>query len=304
MSKINKREILYLFFSQYQKETRVKVNRLHQLQDRYKNQVSTSKLLEYARRKKIIFGPSIFCNSGVEVDLLKNVKDPYRLYLKLRHDPSVTSLVTFFGEHSLLVFRVGASILEYAESIIPTYPSRFRINHLHLTEKGRLPSDCYPSNWDDLDWDIYNLMRNPNNSFPKIAGNLNVTWKTVRNRFYELLKDCKVWIEFYPKGKSAYSQVFLTFKTEYEIGLRNELQKLNRTSILHKAGNTILLTLYLNNNLELYSFLKLEKKGLIHDLEVSIPVRHWKKVRRVGPKENHPRYQVDRLLREFQKASL
>lgn len=304
MLKTTKRGVLYRFFSIYQNEARVKISRLHNLQNEYKNRASTSKLTAYGREKEIIIGPSIFCNAGVEVDLLKNVEDAYLLFLKLKKDSSVTSLVTFLGEHSLLIFRVGASTLKYAEAVVPTYPSKFRIHQIKLIEKGLLPLDPYPSNWDRLDWEIYNLMRDPNISFPKVAGEVGVTWKTVKEHFYKLLGDCKIWTEFFPKGKPSYFQVFLTFKTDFEVNLRDQLQKLNRTSILYKVGETILLTLYLNSNLELYSFLMLEKKGLIRDLEASIPIRHWSKLRRVGPMESHPRYQVDQLLQGLQRASL
>lgn len=304
MVKTGEKEILYRFFSLYQERARVKLSTFHKSQDRYKNPTSTAKLLTRAKRNRIIIGPSIFCNFGVEIDLLKNVKDPYGLFLKLRKAPTVTSLVTFLGEHSLLLFRLGASMLKYAEPVRPTYPSKFRVRDLEPKEVGQLTPDKFPSSWDDLDWDIYNSMRNPNVSFPGVAGELGVTWKTVRERFYRMLNECKIWTEFFPRGKPAYSQVFLTFKTDFEVDLRNQLQKLNRTSILYKVGDTILLTLYLLNNLEMYSFLKLEKKGLIRDLEVSIPVIYWSKLRRVDPKESHPRHQVDRLLQGVQRAIL
>ena len=302
MPKVSKREVLYHFYSFYQEKARVKDSQLHNLQDIYKNIASTTKLIKYAKKRKIITGPSIFCNSGIEVDLLSDVEDAYLLFLKLRHDPSVTSLWTFLGQHSLLIFRIGASTLKYAEAIVPTYPSRFQVHHIKLEEKGQLPQDQYPMNWDDLDWEVYNLMRDPNVSLPKVAGKLDVSWKTVKERFYRLLDDCKVWTEFYPKGKSAYSPTFLSFKTDYEISLRDQLQKLDRTSILFKVDETILLNLYLRNNLELYSFLKLRKKGLIRELKASIPVRYWSKLRPVGPKEHHPRYQVDELLRRVRMA--
>ncbi len=304
MPKISERETLYRFFTEYQEKVRVKDSQLHILQDKYKNIASTKKLIEKARKKRIIMGPFIYCNSGIEVDLLTDVENEYYLFLKLRHDPSVASLWTFFGEHSLMVIRNGASTLKYAEAICPVYPSKFHVQHIKIEKEGKLPVDEYPKNWEDLDWEIYNLMRNPSVSLPKVAGRLDISWKTVKERFQKLLKDCKVWTEFFPNGKSSYSPIFLCFKTEYELGLREQLQKLDRTSIIYKVGETILLTLYLRNNLELYSFLRLKKEGSIHELKVSIPLRHWTKFRRVGPKVDHPRFPVDELLRNLQMASL
>ena len=304
MDETSEREVLYRFFSIYQERARVKISTFHRLQEKYKNLTSTAKLIKRAKRNRVIIGPYIFCNFGVEVDLLKNVEDSYDLFKKLRKVPTVTSLVTLLGEHSLLIFRLGASMLKYAEPIKPTYPSKFGIRHLEPNKMGQLQPDQYPSEWDDLDWEIYNNMRDPHVSFPKVAGKLDVTWKTVKERFYRILKGCRIWTEFYPRGKSSYSPAFLTFKTDYEVDLRDQLQKLNRTTILYKVGDSILLFLYLLNNLELYSFLKLKKKGLIHDLEVSIPVRYWSKFKRVDPKESHPRHQVDRLLQGVQRAIL
>jgi len=67
----------------------------------------------------------------------------------------------------------------------------------------------------------------------------------------------------------------LTLKTEYEQDIRKELQKLDRTTYIYKMGKTILLNLFLDNNIDHRVFVELKKKGLIRDLHVSMPVHFW-----------------------------
>ncbi len=168
--------------------------------------------------------------------------------------------------------------MQYAEAIKPTLNTGFRIEDMELKEKGKLPIDPYPHCWDELDWEIYYLMRNPRISFAKVSGKLksagkfNVTWKTIETRYKKILNDCKVWISFFPDKYESYSQTLLTFRTDYETDLRRNLQKLDRTTFLYKVRDIIMLNLFLDNNIEHRIFLKLKKEGLIYDLHVSIPL--------------------------------
>ena len=109
-------------------------------------------------------------------------------------------------------------------------------------------------------------------SYVKAGNRLSVSWHTVKNRFEKISKDSKVWIAFFPKGYDFYQQSVLIFKTKYEIGLREELQKLDRTSLLYKFGDSILLHLFLDYTLENLVFYQLKRKGIIHDLHVLIPI--------------------------------
>lgn len=233
--------------------------------------------------KKIIVGPFIYCDSGITVEIKKQdeIEDPIGHLDECRTNPTVTRAVALFGEHSFLCFRKGASLLAYAEAIKPTLNSSFSIENMELSEKGKLATDPYPHCWDELDWEIYRSMRDPRISFARISGNLrsigefDVTWKTIETRFKKIMKDCKTWIGFFPRGMGNYSQTFLTLRTEYETDLQRELEKLDRTTYLYKVGDTILLNLFPDNNIEYRVFVELKKKGLIRDLHVSIPVYFW-----------------------------
>lgn len=67
-----------------------------------------------------------------------------------------------------------------------------RIPEIELTEKGILERDVYPK-WDELDWEVFFKMQYPLRSFGKVAGELDVYWVTVGNRFEKILKNCDIW---------------------------------------------------------------------------------------------------------------
>ena len=283
MVKKSSLEVLYLFYLEFIENPRIHYTKLHELQDKYKAKRSTSKFIKDAIDKEIIISPIIYCNSGIDVEIkLQNkINDPIGYLETCKNDPLVTRAIALFGEHSFLCFRKGASILTYAEAIKPSLNSTFKIKDIELKEKGKLPADPYPHCWDELDWEVYHSMRNPRVSFGKISGKLksqgkfDATWKTIETRYKKILNDCKVLTAFFPIGMSNYSQTFLTLKTEYEFSLRKELKKLDRTTYLYKMGDTILLNLFLDNNIEHRVFVELKKKGLIRDLHVSMPVHFW-----------------------------
>ena len=130
-----------------------------------------------------------------------------------------------------------------------------------------------PRNWDELDWKIFVERRNPLESSVQIGKKLGVTFQTVLTRYKNILRDCTIWIPFFPLGYSHYVPYVVTFKTDYEIAILSELKKLDRSNYLYKIDNTLILTLFFDKHLEIDSFLNLHKKGLIHDLRVSYPVR-------------------------------
>jgi hypothetical protein len=256
----------------YAGNPRVSVRNLHRECSHYRNREATRRLISDARKEQVIIGPWIWCNTGIDVEVHHDIDDPLLFVEQKKGDPRVTYIMALIGDPSVIVFKTGASILTYGESIIPTYPSQRTIESIQLTEKGKLPVDRYPHGWDDLDWQVYHEMRDPSASFVKSGKNLGVSWHTVKNRFENIVKDCKSWVTFLPRGYNNYQQTVLLFKTEYEVGLRDELRKVDRTSILYKFGDTIMLQLFMDYALQNLFFYKLKREGLIHDLKVSIPI--------------------------------
>lgn len=274
MVKPEQMEAIYRFFLSYAGNPRISIKKLHKESSPYKRSNTTSNLLHRARENQILIGPFLYCNTGFTVNLLSGVDDPIELFEKKIKKDSVTYAVCFEGSHSLLYFEKGASTLKYAEAIAPSFPAKKGIEEITLEKTGELPIDPYPHGWRRIDWEIYKCMRNPLTSFPKVAEEIGVSWKTVKNHFEKIKKYCKTWIALFPQGYRGYSQSFLAFKTDFEVGLREELQKLDRTSFLYKFDDTILLNLFYDHSLQHYTFSKLQKKGKIQDLHVSIPVRY------------------------------
>ena len=266
---------IFSFVTVYAKNPRVSTRELHKKYSHYANRGATRGLIQEARKEKILIGPSLYCNSGLDVLLLTGDSISDEEFNKYKKDPTLKYAVSFLGSHSLLCFKKGASILKYSEAVIPSFPAKKSIDDLNLEEKGELPVDPYPHGWDEFDWAVFNHMKNPLISFQKVGSKLNVSWTTIKNRYKKILKSCKIWIGFFPKGYEGYNQTFLTFKTPYEVGLREELQKLDRTSYLYKFEDTIILNLFPDDTLQHYVFRKWEKEGKIQELRVSIPVEWY-----------------------------
>ena len=86
------------------------------------------------------------------------------------------------------------------------------------------------------------------------------------------MKDCKIWISFFPKGIGNYHEYLVALKTDYEVDIKKELMKLDRTSYIYKIGDIILLHLFLDRESDVLKFHELEKEGLISLFGISTPL--------------------------------
>ena len=277
-------ETLYKCACALSVDPRISIRKLHENYSHYSNRDATTKLLKRSFELETIVGPYIYCNSGLSVKICtrSEVCDPIGTLQACKKDLSITRAIALFGEYSFISFKRGEADLNYAEVVKPAFEKNLMLENIKLVKKGKLPSDPFPQDWDDLDWQIYHLMRNPRVSFAKVSGiikqgkKFDVSWKTIEIRFKNLLKDCKVFVSFFPRGLSSYSQTFLTFTTDFENDLKRELENLDRSTYLYRVKDTILLNLFLDNNIHHRIFVDFEKKGLIQDLHVSIPLYWWR----------------------------
>lgn len=277
-------EILYSYVRYC---TNVGRNTISQFQRKYypsKKKKTIAKIINNARGKNY-YGPWIFVLKNCYVVLERYERLPVLdRFCEIQAKPSVFNCAVLMGAFSLVMYEVaensppGNSVkLSYAESIVPAYPAVKTVGELDLSTYSRekLPEMSKPIKWDDLDWGIYKLMRNPNVSSVKVARELHVSYKTVLERFYKILQDCTVWMPFFPREATSYKQFVVTLETDYEAGLRNELSKLDRSSYVYKFGSRLLLYLNLDQNKDLNFLLDLEKDGLIHSASASIPLRDY-----------------------------
>ena len=277
MDDIPRIRTIYRFVTAYHKNPRISVRELHRNYSHYKQRRSTSDLLKTAIEKSMIVGPRIWCNSGLDVEIHRDLEDPLMFFDTNRKRAEITYMTAAFGDLSIFCLKKGASVLQYAETILPSYPGKKTLDQITLEKKGKIIDDQYPHGWDKLDWDVYELMKTPFKSFYKVGRALDVSWQTVQDRFNKIVKNCKTWVLFLPKGYDNYHQAYLMFKTEYETNLREELQKLDRTTIIYKFEDTILLHVFLDEILlkshHYYRhFFELKREGTIHDLHVSVPI--------------------------------
>ena len=259
-------------------DPRVHVAAFHKKYNPYRRKKTTTELIRSAFEEIILFGPTLFCNNNLELSLLKKDEIPFDLYEEKMHNPRTTRVTVMSGDWSLLWIHRGASTLKYANVIYPSYPGVLSLENFRFDEKGNLTNDPHPHGWDDLDWEIYNEMRKVREvSLVKVGENLGYSWKTIGKRLKLLLKQCKIFLSFFPLGYWMYNDILLSFETDYEIGLEKALRKIDRTSYLWKFNNLILLMLHISlqesQKKVLNRFGELQEVGLIRHLGVSIPIR-------------------------------
>ena len=259
----------------------VKVTTFHHKFHPYRRKQSTVDLIGKAKEREIIFPPRIYCFYDAEVTLIEYRSIPLLdLYQEKKNDPDIYMVTALSGSYSLMFFKRGGKNLKLVMCTTPSYPALSSFDQIDITtyEKGCLPAMTSPENWDELDWRIYNERRDPRESSVKIGQKLGVTCQTVLTRYRNILEDCEIWLPFFPNGYSNYVPYVITLKTGSETAILSELKKLDRSSYVYKFDDTLILTLFFNRHLEIDSFLRLEKVGLIHDLRVSYPIRSHNKL--------------------------
>jgi hypothetical protein len=258
----------------------VRPTKFHHHYKPYNRKQSTIDLINRAIERQILFEPRLLCLPDIEVEFVEYKDVPLiDLYEKKKNDPNITYAMVLTGAYSLLCFRYGLRSLTYAACITPSYPAQIYFDEIDPVKygAGKLPEMPKPENWDDLDWEVYKERNCPTASSTKIGQKLNVSYKTVLNHYEKILKDCQIWIPFFPNGYADYVPYVITLKTDYETGIVNELKKLDRSSYVYKVDDTLILTLFFDGCLEIESFLHLEKNRVIHDVRVSFPLRHCDK---------------------------
>ncbi|MBU7028704.1 MAG: hypothetical protein HXS48_17345 [Theionarchaea archaeon] len=264
-------------------DPRVTYSQFHRKYRPYSREQSTMDLINAAYTHRVITGPVLYANTGIEVKLMDNINDPLEYLKKCKEDEKTTLAYALHGDWSFIHFRYGASMLKFADSILPhSYSNSCKyIEDIRVEEqKAKLPQDPYPHGWSDEHWDVYKVLRTPRSlTFRDVGKQIGLSWDSVKKYFYEVLRQCKVHSCFFPLGKNGYSHHVITFETEYEVSILRALKKLNRTTYIYKTQEMIILILFLiprplDFNISTNFFKELEEKGYIRDLHVCTP-RKW-----------------------------
>ncbi|MGD2250834.1 MAG: hypothetical protein PVF58_20745 [Candidatus Methanofastidiosia archaeon] len=281
MNEIRHLSTVYLYFLKHLKDVRLSYRKFFKMQNAYKSKDALRSLLNEAYEKHVISKPEIFCNTGVSIELQRKSKNQLKLLKECKEDPETTYAIALCGYWSFLRVRKGASDLRFVDRTIPTYPSNIAPRELTFTEKGTLIEDPYPHGWDEIDWEVYYLLKKPSRSYTDALreskkNGLGISRDTLKKRFKKIMNVCKVHMNFFPRGYRAYDEIFFTFKTEYELGLYDALKKLDRTSFLWKTKDFLILNIFVERyNASVKHFKEMEENGLIYDLKISIPIRNY-----------------------------
>lgn len=274
MEEIEKKKAMYSFYSEIGKKPRINYRTLHSYSP-YNSEYGTTQFVKRLFKNLNFVGPYLYCNSGIEVDFIKHLDKPLTFVEEKRKKEDITHVSALMGDYSAIVFRKGASMLNYAEHIGPTFQGNGP-EDIFFDAGDHLPADPYPHGWSETDWLVYDALRKPRNEyFWKVGKEINLSSQAVRDHYYSIIKDCKIHLSLFPEGYYNYSQLLLTFKTKYETGLKKELEKLDRTSYLFRCNDLIILVLFVDS--KLYGapckiFKEMEEMGIIYNLKGSIPL--------------------------------
>lgn len=239
---------------------------------------SAQQILDKLFKDKILIGPYLYRRSGTKVTISEK-KDIDAEELRKR-DSFGISLV---GQYSYLgVSQDGPGNLQYAELVGPSVPPKIVLEK-SLQGEGEFIDHCFDRpqklesdrsvEWDSIDWRIYEAMRNPRQNFFEVGTELSMPWKMVRERFQRIVKDCKVFMGFFPLGYLRYDHLLVTMRTEYETGIEKFLQGLDRSSWLLKVDDILVLYLFHTHiNLTCLKFSEMNCMGIIDDVRVGFPV--------------------------------
>lgn len=281
MHKLRHLDTVYLYFSHKLKNPRITVTDFFAYQHAYESDNGLRWLINDAFREKVISQPEIFSNFGFSVDLTNTDENQLKLLKECKNDLNTSYAIALCGAWSFLRVRRGASDIRFVDRVVPSFPGNTTPHEVKFDDKGKLKDDLYPHGWDEIDREVYYLMKDPSISFTEAIRiskkeGTGLSRQTIKKHFQKILKDCKIQMNFFPKGYDYYDKIFFTFKTKYEVGLYDSLKKLDRTSYLWKVKDFIILILFVEHYCKtVRNFKELEENGLIQDLKVSIPNRHY-----------------------------
>lgn len=276
--------LLLNYCNAVKQKPKMPVSEIHKKYSTYSRTKSVSDAINKAYKEKVVTGPELFVNGGIEISLINDLNNPREFFEKCKNDEKTTFAVVSHGHWPIFLCKIGANTLQYYDSILPNNGriTNKKVEKIFFPEKGKLPIDSYPHRWFEEHWKTYYCMKYPRNiTFREAGKKLKVHWDTAREYYLDILKQCRVMTAFFPLGTEAYSPLLVTFKTDYETGVLKGLKTLNRTTYLYKANNTIILFLCISplpraHNHFTDKFQKLEEIGLISDLHISTPYDWWK----------------------------
>lgn len=267
----------YCYF--IKKNPKMPFSEFHKKHSFYTRTTSTINQIIKANNKKVVVGPYLFVNGGIEATLIHNIDNPRKFFKECKKDKKTTLIYASNGFWPIFWCKYGANTLQFHDSILPFNGNINEkvIGNIFFEEKGIITEDQYPHKWFEKHWEIYHCLKYPRNKTFREAGKeLKIDWVSTREYFLDVLQQSKVMTNFFPLGSEVYSPLLVTFKTNYEIGILKGLKTLNRTTYVYKTNNILILLLCISpspreQNHFADKFQRLNEMGLIHDLHITTP---------------------------------
>ncbi len=221
------------------------------------------------------------------------------LYTTLRSinkDPDISYAICLSSSDFFLMSRsespkvgkFGLSLLEKSVIYTPifTIPDSCRIDtnaaFSAIPEnkfgKGKLDRKLLSGfNWDELDWNIYNIMGcNVREKFNRLARKCKTTPTTAKKHFMEkVLPNCVQVHYFFPKKQTSYLEAFLRLYSEYEENIVKILSKLPCTSFVYPIEEELVVRLFHESIVVLLETLeKLEEMAIIDGYLLFNPIAY------------------------------
>jgi hypothetical protein len=90
---------------------KVPISEIHRNYSSYSRRKSITDIINKAYMRKVITGPELFTNSGIEVSLINDVDNPREFFENCRKDEKTTLAVVSHGYWSIFLCKRGANTL-------------------------------------------------------------------------------------------------------------------------------------------------------------------------------------------------
>lgn len=130
-------------------------------------------------------------------------------------------------------------------------------------------------NWSDLDWRIYLSTRgNLRKPLKHVSREVDASSYTVRKRLAEVVvPSCTIANFFFPLGYDHYDKIFMHINSRYESSIVTALRKFPCTAYVYPLDEEIICILFYDGIKNILTLTKkLEEKGLVSDLLLSVPL--------------------------------
>jgi hypothetical protein len=273
------------------------------------NDKSAAKLYRWALNENVLFPPFLRLNTFPncqEFTYFLRFRDVQPAYENLKDDPRIVYETVCSGAFDLMVMsseKIDFSMEPGFDSFVI---SGLRSDHIYnkverrsmgeyFTEFERLLDKdtfikadlVFPQRgalkWDDVDFSLFRLLKeNFRTKYIDIIRCFKFGKSVFYDHLHNVMDNCIVWTPYFPKSYTNYNEYLVLFKTQHEIQLVEQLERIPVHCPIFKVGEWIFAYVMLERDFLQKIFFNLlssmKSSGFIEDYKYSIPVSHWKKV--------------------------